>query len=97
MKRSLVRNFVVPAPKKLHKTKAVAEWINHQCQATPFVSSYFSLKASAGVHCLPNGVFNFWNDEVEVHRGPMTLVAAELASGAGGRCACSFDEQVNRP
>jgi hypothetical protein len=52
---ALVRNFVVPAPKELHETEPVAEWINHQCQPTPVVSRDCALEASARIHSLPDG------------------------------------------
>jgi hypothetical protein len=51
----LLHNFVVATPKKLHETKPVSEWISHQCQPTPFVSSDCVLESSACIHCLPDG------------------------------------------
>jgi len=76
---TLLHNFVVPMPKKLHETKPVSEWINHQCQPTPFVSNDCALQPSAGIHRLPDGWFNFFDDEVEVNGSPMTTVTVRSA------------------
>jgi hypothetical protein len=42
-------NFIVPATQKLHKTKPVAKWINHQRQPTPFVTGDRALEPRAGI------------------------------------------------
>jgi hypothetical protein len=71
----------------------MAKGVGQQRELAPGRAGDGGFEPCAGVERVLNGGFDVVDDEVEVHRGPMTLVAAGCATGGGG--AGWLEEEVD--
>lgn len=92
----LLSDFVIPAPDKLHKAKAVAKRIGHKSELAPPEHPNRLFEQRSRRDGSLNRRFDFINDKVEMHRRPMALISPSLRSCNCRRSPRFFHQEIYR-
>jgi hypothetical protein len=87
-----VDDFVIAAAKELDQTEAVAERVGQDGDVAPNLDLGFALELGAGSKSARQGGLDIIDDQIEMHGGPVTRVAARFIPSADR--AFRFFEQV---